>query len=52
MQHVWGEERCTQDFGGEGDLREGGQFEDPGVDRMIILQWILNKWDGGGHGPD
>jgi len=36
MQHVWGEVRCIQDFGGEGDLREGGQFEDPGVNGRII----------------
>ena len=22
-------------------------MEDPGVDRMIILKWLLEKWDGG-----
>jgi hypothetical protein len=22
-------------------------LEDPGVDRRIILKWILEKWDGG-----
>jgi hypothetical protein len=29
-----------------GDLREGDHFEDPGVDRRIILNWIFKKWDG------
>jgi hypothetical protein len=37
MQHAWGEERSTQDFGEEGDLRAGRHFEDPGVDGRIIL---------------
>jgi hypothetical protein len=46
MQHVWGEERCTQDFGGEGYMREGGHFEGPGAGGRIILQRILKKRDG------
>jgi hypothetical protein len=28
-------------------LGEEDYFEDPGVDRRIILRWISMKWDGG-----
>jgi hypothetical protein len=28
-----------------GNLRERGRVGDPGVDGMIILRWILRKWD-------
>jgi hypothetical protein len=38
-----GKERCTQDFGGEEDMRVGVHFEDPGVGKRIILQWIFKK---------
>jgi hypothetical protein len=31
-----------------GNPREGDHLEDPGVDERIILQWIFEKWDGGG----
>ena len=27
-------------------LREGDHLEDLSVDRMIILKWIFEKWDG------
>jgi hypothetical protein len=29
------------------NLREGDDFEDPGVDGRIILIWIFSKWDVG-----
>jgi hypothetical protein len=29
-----------------GNLREGNHSEDLGVDGKIILNWILEKWDG------
>jgi len=30
-----------------GNLRERDHLGDPGVDRRIILRWILEKWDVG-----
>jgi hypothetical protein len=30
-----------------GKLREGDYFENLGLDRRIILEWLLNKWFGG-----
>jgi len=41
-----GEQRRIQGFGGE-NLRERDQLGDPGVDRRIILKWIIRKWDVG-----
>jgi hypothetical protein len=29
-----------------GDLREGDHFKEPGIDRRIILKWILMTLDG------
>jgi hypothetical protein len=29
-----------------GNLKERAQWGDPDVDGMIILRWILRKWDG------
>jgi hypothetical protein len=26
-------------------MRAGDHLEDPGVDGMIILKWIFEKWD-------
>ena len=30
-----------------GNLRERDHFDDPGVNRRIILRWIFRKWDMG-----
>jgi len=34
-----------------GNLRERNHMEDPGIDRRIILRWIIRDGDGG-HGLD
>ena len=39
------EERRVEGFGG-GNLKEGHHFEDPEVDRRLILNWTFSKWDG------
>jgi hypothetical protein len=46
MWHVGGRGEVNTGFW-LGDLREGDQLGDPGVDRRIISKWILKKWDGG-----
>jgi len=45
-----GEERCIQGFGGE-NMRDRDHLQDPGIDGMILLRWILGsgKW---GYGLD
>jgi len=39
-------ESCVQGSGW-GNLRERGQWGDPGVDGRIILRWIFRRWDLG-----
>jgi hypothetical protein len=41
-----GERRCRTGFWW-GELREGDQLQDPGVDGTIILKCIFKKLDGG-----
>jgi hypothetical protein len=36
---------CLQK-GVQQDLTEGDHLKDPGIDGSIILNWILEKWDG------
>ena len=41
-------ERCVPGFGGDG-LRERDSLDNLGVDRRIVLKWILNRfgsWSG------
>jgi hypothetical protein len=46
MLQEWGNEEVHTGFW-RGDLREGDQLRDPGVDGKIILKFIFKKWDGG-----
>jgi hypothetical protein len=47
MWHVWvrGEVHTGLWWG---NLREGDHFEDPGIDRRIILKWIFEMLGVGG----
>jgi hypothetical protein len=41
---------CRRDKGGSywilvGNLKERDHLEDLGLDKLIILNWILKKWD-------
>jgi hypothetical protein len=46
---------CSEDGGGERhvqdfwwrNLRERDNWEDPGLDGMIIIRWMFRKWDVG-----
>ena len=58
MWCVWVREEVYTEFWW-GNLRERGQWGDPGADGRTILRWIFRKWDmefgldraviGGGH---
>jgi len=39
-----GEERHIQDFSGE--IREGDNLENSGINGRIILKWIFKEWCG------
>jgi hypothetical protein len=45
MWHVWETGQGHTGFWCK-NLKERDHFEDLGVDRRIILQWIFKKWDG------
>jgi hypothetical protein len=42
MEHVGGEERFIQDFGG-GNLRLRDHLEEPGIDGSIVFRWIYGS---------
>jgi len=48
MWHGWGKTEVHSEFWW-GDVREGEQSEDLGIDRRIILKWIFKKLNGGIH---
>jgi hypothetical protein len=46
MLHVWGRGEVHAGLWW-GTLKERDHFEDPSINRWIILKWIFRKWDGG-----
>jgi len=41
---MWGQGKCTQDFGGKIVVKN--HWQHPGIDVKIIIKWILKKQDG------
>jgi hypothetical protein len=39
-------ERRNVDMVLVGNIKEGNNLKDTGVERRIILRWIFRKWDG------
>jgi hypothetical protein len=46
MWHVWERGEVQAGFWW-GNVREEHHWEDPGINRKIILEWIFKKWDVG-----
>jgi hypothetical protein len=45
MWHVWERGGVHRLFGWE-NLSEEDNLEDPGVEGMLIIKWIFEKWNG------